>query len=397
MPRKPSFLYVKVGNNAAKPRNLDPQSIVESEAKNKPIFILFHFEEFLLQFPAVLALYITRHGRWRYTMRIGLDAHGCENIGADVAGAVRALRQGSVGYAEIVLIGDEMMIGPQLRQLGWCSMDPECQLDVIHAPFRVPMDMTGRDAIKYRDCPFVVGATMLNDRSIDAFCSAGNSAAMVTATTLIAGRINGVSKPGLAVGFPNAAGGQTILADLGAMKECKPKELAELAVMAHCYWFSEFSMTSPRVGLVNIGREANKGTGVVQEADELLGKITLPDFNYIGFVEGNAILDGSCDVVICDGFVGNILLKCLEVLPILVPVLLRQQSIECDEARLGEALSGFNYEIYGGVLCLGINGTVMVTHGKASELAIANMLTRASRLVDSPVNDRIKAAFAARE
>jgi len=327
-------------------------------------------------------------------MRIGLDAHGSENIGGDVAGAVRASRQDLVGNGEIVLIGDRQIIFQQLEKLSWGSADHAQRLHVVNAPDIIPMDMEGTEILRREKSSIFVGARMLKEHTLDAFCSAGNSSTVVTAATMVTGRLPGVSRPGLAVGFPNAVGNKTILADLGALKECKPEHLAQLAIMADCYWRAEFSEDPPRIGLYNIGKEDTKGPKIIREANTLMRAITLPGFNYIGFVEGNAILDGSCDVVICDGVLGNGYLKAFEVLPVLIPVLLSQQGMEFDETELAEALSGFNYERSGGVLCLGINGTVMITHGKASELAIANMLARASKLVNSTVNDMIRAALA---
>ncbi len=324
---------------------------------------------------------------------------GTDNApGEDVRGAIEALEQGGANF-ELVLVGQAERIEQELdRHRG---VD-RTRLSVVDAREVIAMHDEPAQAVRSkRDSSIVRGVSLHRDGQGDAFVSAGNTGAVMAASTFILGRLDGISRPTIASQFP-AVDGFTIVADVGANVDTKPQNLLEFAVMTSVYAEQIFGYDNPTVGLLNVGEEEGKGEERVARAYELLRSSGL---NFVGNVEGRDVLRGTARVVICDGFVGNVLLKFGES----VPGLLREKLIAYSETGLmAKVLTGvaarvmrtvfreFDYQEYGGVPLLGVNGVSIIGHGGSSARAIRNMILKAREMVDRDVNGRIRDALETR-
>jgi glycerol-3-phosphate acyltransferase PlsX len=238
-----------------------------------------------------------------------------------------------------------------------------------------------------------------SDGEVDAFASAGNTGAVLTAATFILGRIEGISRPTIGSVFPTESGRKSIMLDVGANVDCKPNHLFEFAIMGSIYSSEILGQKNPKVALLNIGEESTKGGDVVLQAYQLLSESKL---NFVGNVEGRDILLGKADVIVCDGFVGNIVLKFAEsVLGVLKRKLrnyamrniFRRLTFGLLARGLRKALKEFDYQEYGGVPFLGVNGVAIIGHGSSTAVAIKNMIYRAEETVYRKINQKIKEAL----
>ncbi len=332
-------------------------------------------------------------------IRIVLDAMGTDNAPAeDVRGAAEALSDPVRGGGfEIILVGDEESIARELERHP--GLDRQ-RISIQHAPEVISMGEEPAQAVRTkRDSSLVRGITMQKDGLADAFVSAGNTGAVMAASTFILGRIPGISRPTIASQFP-AADGYTIVADVGANVDTKPRNLYEFAVMASIYAEQIFGYARPSVGLLNVGEEEGKGEDRAVQAYELLKASSL---NFVGNVEGRDILKGTARVVVCDGFTGNILLKFAESVPGLLRAKLGAQASGgfIAKLRLGLArgvlrsvFKEMDYQEYGGVPLLGVNGVSIIGHGGSTAKAIKNMIFKADEMVRNGVNRRIAEALA---
>jgi len=328
-------------------------------------------------------------------VRIVLDAMGTDKAPADdVRGAVEALSDPLRGRSpfDLILTGDEKAIERELANHP--SVD-RSRITVVHTSEVIAMDDEPAQAVRSkRDSSLVRGVELHRDGLADAFVSAGNTGAVMAASTFILGRIKGISRPTIASQFP-AANGYTIVADVGANVDTKPRNLYEFAVMASVYAEEIFSYPNPTVGLLNVGEEEGKGEDRAVQAYELLKGSTL---NFIGNVEGRDILKGTARVVVCDGFVGNIVLKFAES----VPGFLRTKFSGYaagglfNKLRLGLAMGALrsifkemDYQEYGGVPLLGVNGVSIIGHGGSTAKAVKNMIFKADEMVRKEVNKKI--------
>ncbi len=325
--------------------------------------------------------------------RIVLDVMGTDNAPVDdVQGAIEALQQSEPDRFELILIGRSEAIEKELDGIGRNLME---RITVRHAEEVIAMGEEPAQAVrKRRKSSIVLGLQMQSDGEAEAFVSAGNTGAVMAASTFILGRLPGISRPTIASQFPSETG-FTIVADVGANVDTKPQNLYEFAVMTSVYAEQIFGFSTPSVALLNVGEEKSKGEDRVVEAYGLLQQ---SDLNFVGNVEGRDILRGTAQVVICDGFVGNILLKFAESFP----GLLRANLMEYAEAsilnkgRAGLAKSTLkgvfkrmNYEEYGGVPLLGVDGISIIGHGGSSAKAIKNMIFKAEEMVRKEVNRKI--------
>lgn len=235
---------------------------------------------------------------------------------------------------------------------------------------------------------------------VDAFVSAGNTGAVLSASTLILGRINGVGRPTIGTYLPSEHG-MCILLDAGANLDCRPHHLLEFAIMGSIYARHILHYEKPTVGLLNVGEEASKGGGQLQEAFRLLSQSRL---NFIGNVEGGDILQGKAQVVVCDGFVGNVVLKFGESVIELVRKRLKEQAHEglfkklrarVAYGSLKTMMKDFDYQEYGGVPVLGVEGVCIIGHGQSTAKAVRNMILRAEEMVVRNINGQIRSAFRA--
>ncbi len=321
-------------------------------------------------------------------MRIALDTMGSDQGPAElVAGAVLAAGKSDI---EITLLGDEKQIQSVLRQ------DQAGHLmHVVHTTQVVSMHDSPIDAVrKKKDSSVVVAFELLKKGEVDAVVSAGNSGAIMAAAIKFLGRLKDISRPGIASVFPTMKG-PVVVMDVGANVDCRPNHLFQFGIMASAFSQIMFGIEKPRVGLLSIGEEGGKGNALVKSAHTLFQSSGL---NFIGNVEGRDTFQGNVDVIVCDGFVGNVCLKLSEGLAEAVQSMLRDEIVKTFKAKMGyflarKAFSNFkkrvDYAEYGGAPLLGFNGTGIICHGRSNKVAIKNAILVADELSRNKVNDHI--------
>ncbi|MCG6930354.1 MAG: phosphate acyltransferase PlsX [Desulfofustis sp.] len=326
-------------------------------------------------------------------MKIALDAMGGD-LGPQVLidGALLALEQEDL---RITLVGDENILTSQLEMISGRQQRLLDKIDVVHAPTVVGMDENPVDAIrKKRDSSIMVAFDLVKSGTVTAVVSAGNSGATLAAGVRKLGRLKNVARPGLATVFPTLKG-PVVMMDIGANVECRPVHLYQFAVMASGV-STLYNVKKPRVGLLTIGEETGKGNSLIKEAYSLLDRSRL---NFIGNVEGRDVFKGDVDVIVCDGFVGNICLKISEGLAEAAMKMLRDEILKSTLAKVGYLLARpafkkfakkVDYAEYGGAPLLGINGIGIVCHGKSSSLAIKNAIIGAVDMERRKLNDVIE-------
>jgi glycerol-3-phosphate acyltransferase PlsX len=318
-----------------------------------------------------------------------------------VAGAIEALRESGNRFS-LLLVGRKELIYQELEKHG--SRNPAVGVgdSVTVADAREIIDMhdSPNAALKTKkDSSIAVGLNLHRDGKANAFVSAGNTGAVLSASTLILGRIEGVSRPTIGALIPTVRT-PCLLADAGTNVDCRAQHLFEFAVMGSIYMSSVLGKKNPRVGLLSIGEEDTKGNEASLEAFALLKKSKL---NFAGNVEGRDILNGKVDVVICDGFVGNILLKFGES----VPAFFKEKFKNFASQRLWNkivvlfarngmrtVMKELDYQEHGGVPLLGVRGVSIIGHGSSTPKAIKNMIYRAEEMVMQNVNGLIQEAIA---
>ena len=256
--------------------------------------------------------------------------------------------------------------------------------NVINASEIIGMKDSPTSALKTKkDSSIVVGANLVKENKAHAFVSAGNTGAMMAASTLLIGRIPGVGRPTIGATIPTETGNGCTIYDVGASVDSKPHHLLEYAIMGSLYAKEISGLNNPSVGLLSIGEENSKGNKVTLAAYDLLKNA---DINFIGNIEGRDILKGKVDIVVCDGFIGNILLKFAESIMGLLKAKVRTYAdISLSnklkalvvKGTLKDALKDMDYQAYGGVPLLGINGISIIGHGSSTPLAFKNMILRA--------------------
>ena len=324
---------------------------------------------------------------------VALDAMGGDHApAATVQGAVEAARQHAI---EVLLVGRETVLR---RELGRHAVPPG-RIHIVDAPEVVTMDdLPTAPARSKRNSSLAVAARLVRDGSACAFVSAGNKRAAMVTAKLTLGAIAGVDRPALASVVPGIDR-QTLVVDVGANVDCKPHHLLEFAIMGHFYAEAVLRVARPRVGLLSVGEERGKGDRLTQEAYELLASAGL---NFIGNVEGRDVYAGTVDVVVCDGFVGNVVLKVSEGLGEMVFALLKREARRSPLSAAGfllakGAFAGFkrqvDYAEYGGAPLLGVRGACLVGHGRSSAKAIRNAIrvahSYATRGVIRHIEERI--------
>lgn len=311
--------------------------------------------------------------------------------GVVVKGLVEAIAD-SGNTLEAVVVGDERLI---LEEVSACNLSSP-PFEVIHASEKIEMGEPGLKSIrKKRDSSISVLARMAKNKEIAAMFSAGNTGAVVAAAYLNLGRIERVDRPAIAAFMPNLKGGCVVL-DVGANSECRPLNLLQFAVMGGAYAKQILKRGNPRIGLLNIGEESSKGNELAQGAHRLLAGSSL---NFVGNVEGRDIFGGLVDVVVCDGFTGNVVLKFTESVIGLVTGSISEQIRKDMRSKMGALLlrpafsrfrSQMDYAEYGGAPLLGVDGTCIIGHGSSSPRAIKNAIKAAAGFVRTGVHDHIK-------
>ena len=317
------------------------------------------------------------------TTVIAVDAMGGDHAPAHVIdGAFQALRSGTHPM-RILLVGQREALEVELARYP----QPHPAWEIVHASQVVEMGEAPNEALKSKkDSSISVGLRLVHDGSAGAFVSAGNTGAVLSASTLILGRLPGVGRPTIGTLFPTSAN-PCLMVDAGASVDCRPRHLFEFGAMGAAYMTTVQGLPRPRIGLLNIGEEEGKGNELTQEAYKLLRASTL---EFVGNIEGRDILRGSVDVVVCDGFVGNVILKFGESVPAFLKArfsAFARQNIRnrlialVARSGLRSVLRDLDYQHHGGVPLLGVNGVSIIGHGGSTPLAFANMIFRAEELV----------------
>ena len=319
-------------------------------------------------------------------IKIAIDAmggdFGCEPI---VKGVMEALKEKDF---HAFLVGDENKINPFIDSL------LRDKVTVIPANETVEMKDGATDALKKKESSIYKAVELVRDDKCDAIVSAGHSGATMSLATLKIGRLEGISRPAIATLMPNSKQSKTLVLDVGANVDCKAEHLFQFGVMGEIYAKTIMNIKNPSVGILSNGEEESKGDEVTKEAFKLLKKLD----SFIGNAEGNQIFDGSVNVVVCDGFIGNIVLKTSEGAASAIGSIIKNEVKKSPLSMLGALLmkSSFknlkkntDYDEYGGAPLLGVKKCVIISHGKSSPKAIKNAIFQALNFANSDINSDI--------
>ncbi len=323
--------------------------------------------------------------------RIALDAMGGDHAPDEIVkGALLAAAEYSV---DIVLVGREEVLAEKLKRFGDGSAT---RIEIVDAREVVEMDDAALAPIrKKRNSSIRVCANLVKEGRAEAMVSAGHTGAAMTSAYMVLGTIEGVSRPALAAILPNVKG-HTVLLDVGANVDSKPQYLREFAVMGHFYAQMMFGIGAPRVGLLSIGEEEGKGNELTKETFRVLKETGL---NFIGNAEGRDVFNGNCDVIVCDGFTGNVVLKAGEALGEMVGRKLREAVTSSPIRKAGAFIlrsafddlkKSMDYSEYGGAPLLGVNGGCIVCHGRSNAKAIKNAIRVARDFAVNQMGEKIR-------
>lgn len=332
-------------------------------------------------------------------MKIAIDAMGGDYAPKEIVrGAWEACRETG---QQIILVGSRDILKNEINQLG----ENHAGLEIVHAEEVIAMDEAPAVAVRRKkNSSLVMAAELVRDGYAGAMVAAGSTGATMAAALLRWGRIPGIARPAVAGVLPTERG-VTILLDVGANVDCKPKHLVQFAIMGSLYANKILGIQCPRVGLLNVGEESTKGNELTQETYPLLQEAPV---HFYGNIEGRDIFKGIVDVVVCDGFVGNVVLKTGEGLADVLMNMIGQAIQQSSLAKIGATLTlpalkklgkKLNYSEYGGAPLLGINGVAIVCHGSSKALAIKNAVYRARESVEngliSAISDSLKNTYSA--
>lgn len=323
------------------------------------------------------------------SVRIAVDAMGGDYSPiSEVAGAVMASQRWG---CRMTLVGDETLLRTELAKHATAGLDIQIQ----HASEVVGMEDSASDVVrKKKDSSIRVAFDLVKSGAAHAVVSTGNSGATMAAGMFVLKRVEGIDRPAIGTLLPNIKN-MTLVLDMGANVDCKPLNLKQFAIMGSLYMQHVAGVNKPRVGLLSNGEEEKKGTELTREAHRLLQTTAL---NYVGNVEGGDIFNGSVDVVVCDGFVGNVLLKVSEGLAIAMTSMLRTELEGRFLSKVGALLSRSSFQAfkkkvdpseYGGAPLLGLAGTGVVCHGKATPLAIAIAIRQAQDFAGIRIEEKL--------
>ena len=319
---------------------------------------------------------------------------GDQAPGVNVQGALLARSELGVN---LTLVGDERLIRKELGKDG----NRDSSIRIHHCSQMVAMDELPLKVLRHRkDVSIMVAFDLARRGDVDAVVSAGNSGATVGAAVLTLGRLKGVERPALAGVFPGAKG-NVVLIDVGANVDTKPRQLFEFGIMGDIFTRSLFNIDNPKVGILNIGQEGSKGNEQVRIAHELFKK---GPFNFVGNVEGRDVFSGDVQVIVSDGFVGNVALKLSEGMAETIDVMFKREMSKSLISKLGFWLSGrafedfkrnLDYTEHGGAPLLGVKGVGIICHGDSSPKAIKNAIRIAIDFVNNRVKERLEEGLAA--
>jgi len=322
---------------------------------------------------------------------IAVDGMGSDDSPAsEIEGVVAAVKAWNV---KIILVGKKSVLGPMLNEAGGNSLPVE----IRNAEEVVTMDEPPTAALrKKRNSSIRVAAELVRSKEAAGLVSAGNTGAVMATSKMIFGMVSGVDRPALATVLPSLTG-YSVMLDVGANVACKPHHLVQFAVMGHLFSRKIVGVVSPRIGLMSVGEEESKGNDLVKEAHQVLKQANL---NFIGNVEGRDIFNGRADVIVCDGFTGNVALKTSEGLIEAMLKLMKEELTRNMQARLGAALSRqafrrlkkrLDYSEYGGAPLLGLRGASIICHGRSNGNAIKNAIRVAKDFAEHQVDAMLAA------
>lgn len=306
-------------------------------------------------------------------MKIALDVMGGDYAPVELlAGAIKWLQESE---GQIVLVGDQEIINEELQNH---SYNPN-RLEIVHASQVIGMDESPAAALrKKKDASIVVASRLVKDGMADAVVSCGSTGAQMAAAIFILGRMEGIERPPIVAAIPGRGGKPTLLIDVGANVDCRPIQLLQFALLGQAYARGVMNLDNPRVGLLNNGEEEGKGNNLSIQTYELLSGQS--GLNFIGNIEGRDLFNNKCDVIVCDGFTGNILLKTLEGMVFFLAAGIKEELgvIPATFARL-------DYTQIGGAPLLGVNGISVVCHGSSRREAVCNGLNIAADSIKNEI------------
>ena len=322
-------------------------------------------------------------------MRIAVDAMGSERAPkVEVEGAIAACKEYDL---DVVLVGDKEKIEKELSR----HKPYPSRISIEHASEVVEMGESPSAAVrKKKDSSLNIGVKLVKDKSADAFVSAGNTGAVVTASSLFLRLLDKVDKPGIMITCPTLKQ-PTVLIDAGANINPTPKDLLLYGVMGNVYLSEIHNRKNARVGLLNVGEEETKGTELLKTAHKLLEQANI---NFIGNIEGKDIFTGDVDVIVCDGFIGNVVLKVAESVGFTLAELLKQEFKSSVMTKIAALMllpslrhfkKRIDYAEYGGAPLLGIDGIAIIAHGRSSARAMKNAIRVAGEFVSHQINEHI--------
>ena len=311
-------------------------------------------------------------------MKIGIDIMGGDFApDATVAGAILAYNE-LPNDVRLVLIGDKEQILSCLSKEG----ADQNNFDIVHSTEVIGMGEHPTKAFTQKpNSSIALGFSLLKAGTIDGFASNGNTGAMLVGSMFSAKSVSGVIRPCITSLLPKENGGTGLILDVGSNADCKPDVLYQFGVLGAIFAEHVYGIKNPKVALLNIGEEEEKGNLVAQAAHALMKDSK--DFNFVGNVEGRDIFNDNADVIVCDGFTGNVVLKEAEAFYTMI----KKRGIK------DEYFDRFNYENYGGTPVLGVNSTVMIGHGISNKIAVKNMLLLTKNIIEANLAEKIKLAF----
>ena len=328
-------------------------------------------------------------------MRIALDAFGSDNAPfPEVEGAILAIKEDIC--SKIFLVGDEVILANELKKFIYDTS----RIEIVHAPDRITMNDHAAASVKGKqESSLVVAVRLYKEGIVDAVVSAGNTGAVMTASLFTYGRIKNISRPAIAITVPTLTS-YVIILDAGANVDCTPENLVQFSKLGNLYAKFYFNITNPKVGLLNIGEESTKGNDLTKKTYQLLEQT--PEIHFSGNVEGKDVLKGVVDVIVCDGFVGNVILKTVEGAAMAIFSMIREQMKKDWVARIGAILSypvyaylkkKLDHREYGGALLVGLNGLSIIAHGRSDAKSIKNAVRIASKIAESGFIEHAKICF----
>ncbi|NLR62212.1 phosphate acyltransferase PlsX [Chitinophaga polysaccharea] len=315
-------------------------------------------------------------------MRIGLDMMGGDFAPAEAVKGVKVYLDTVASDVHLVLIGDEQQLAPLLTA---AQLD-QSKYSVVHSSQVIGMDEHPTKALKEKPHSSIsIGFHLLKEGKVDAFISAGNTGAMMVGTYYSIKAIEGVQRPTISTLVPRENGSYGLLLDVGINADCKPENLAQFALLGSLYSKHILKVDNPKVGLLNIGEEEGKGNLLAQATYPLLKENK--QINFVGNIEGRDIFSEKSDVIVCEGFTGNVVLKMAESF----------HEIAVKRNIHDEYINKLDFESYGGTPVLGVSKPVIIGHGISKGMAFKNMIQLAQQIIDSKLLEKIKESFVAKE